>query len=76
MPQLTDEALTEDEGDGPGTWMTPQEYGAYAELAPGGDAPTPSPLVIWRHTRTGDTEVGQTWQRTQRPARPPGTPYR
>ncbi|WP_327130894.1 NUDIX domain-containing protein [Streptomyces sp. NBC_01343] len=28
MPQLTDEALTEDEGGGPGTWMTPQEYGA------------------------------------------------
>lgn len=28
MPQLTDEALTEDEGGGRSTWMTPQEYGA------------------------------------------------
>ncbi|MGW8779734.1 NUDIX domain-containing protein [Streptomyces sp. NPDC055796] len=28
MPQLTNEALTEDEGGRAGTWMTPQEYGA------------------------------------------------
>ncbi|MFK0219717.1 NUDIX domain-containing protein [Streptomyces vinaceus] len=32
MPQLTDEAVTEDRDEGggsrPGTWMTPQEYGA------------------------------------------------
>ncbi|WP_037836470.1 NUDIX domain-containing protein [Streptomyces sp. NRRL S-244] len=28
MPQLTDEALSEDEGGGRSTWMTPQEYGA------------------------------------------------
>ncbi|MER7465873.1 NUDIX domain-containing protein [Streptomyces sp. NPDC097981] len=28
MPQLTDEAVTGDSGDGPGTWMSPQEYGA------------------------------------------------
>lgn len=28
MPQLTDEAVTDDAGGGPGTWMTPQEYGA------------------------------------------------
>ncbi|MFZ3468427.1 NUDIX domain-containing protein [Streptomyces sp. 4.24] len=31
MPQLTDEAVTEDAGGGPagpGTWMTPEEYGA------------------------------------------------
>ncbi|MET9881964.1 NUDIX domain-containing protein [Streptomyces sp. NPDC006430] len=28
MPQLTDEAVTDDAGGGSGTWMTPQEYGA------------------------------------------------
>ncbi|MCX5149402.1 NUDIX domain-containing protein [Streptomyces sp. NPDC048550] len=28
MPQLTDEAVTDGDGGGPGTWMTPQEYGA------------------------------------------------